>query len=103
MTATEARWAHWGAQRLPQPRWAARGYRKCIRFARARFFFVWRWTLRMALLGLLLLSGTAIYWLWCDNVYGSNWTTIVGGAFLAIVAGTLGLWFFASLLFDDTL
>jgi hypothetical protein len=78
-----------------------RGCRRCVRFVRSRFFSAWRWTLRLSLLGLMLLSGTALYWLWYDNIYGNDWTAIVGGAFLTVMAGTLGPWFFAAWIFDD--
>jgi hypothetical protein len=93
----------WPTEQLPQSTWTARGYRKCIRFARSRFFSVWRWTVRFVLLSLLVLSGIAIYFLWYDNIYGVDWTTVVGSVFLAIMSGTLGPWFFTAWLFRDTL
>lgn len=49
-----------------------------------------------------MLSGTAIYFLWYDNAYGADWTTVAGGVFLAIMSGMLGPWFFTSWLFNDT-
>ena len=82
---------------------AKRCYNQCVRVARAHFFHVWRWTLRLSLLGLMMLSGTALYWLWFDNVYGSDWTAIVGGAFLSIVTGLVALWSLATWCFDDLL
>lgn len=80
-----------------------RRLRQCVRFARAHFFQVWRWTLRLSLLGLMVLSGIALYWLWFDNIYGSDWTAIVGGAFLSLVTGLVALWSLATWCFDDLL
>jgi|SRR5690348_10790713 hypothetical protein len=80
-----------------------RRLRQGMRFARAHFFQVWRWTLRLSLLGLMMLSGTALYWLWFDNIYGSDWTAIVGGAFLSVVTGLVALWSLATWCFDDLL
>lgn len=82
---------------------AKRRFRRGVRFARSHFFRMWRWTLRLSLLGLMVLSGTALYWLWFDNVYGSDWTAIVGGAFLSVVAGLVALWSLAAWCFDDLL
>ncbi|HEY6979988.1 hypothetical protein [Reyranella sp.] len=82
---------------------AKRGFRWCARFARAHFLRAWRWTLRLALLGLMALSGTALYYLWIDNIYGSDWTAVVGGAFLSIVTGLMALWSVATWCFDDLL
>src|SRR5690348_6116777 len=80
-----------------------RQFNQCVRFARAHFLQVWRWTLRLSLLALMVLSGTALYWLWFDNVYGSDWTAIVGGAFLSVVAALVALWSLATWCFDDLL
>ena len=80
-----------------------RRLRQGVRFARSHFLRVWRWTLRLSLLGLMVLSGTALYWLWFDNIYGSDWTAIVGGAFLSVVTGLVALWSLATWCFDDLL
>jgi hypothetical protein len=80
---------------------AEQRFRRYVRFARSRFFFMWGWTLRVSLLGVMALSGTALYWLWFDNVYGNDWTAVVGGAFLSVVAVLVGLWTFAAWHFDD--
>ncbi len=80
-----------------------RQLRLCVGFASSHFFRVWRWTLRLSLLGLMVLSGTALYWLWFDNIYGSDWTAIVGGAFLSVVTGLVALWSLATWCFDDLL
>lgn len=53
---------------------------------------VWTWVVRLVLPVVLYLAGQVLYWIWIDNVYAHNWTSIVGGVWIAFTMAMIALW-----------
>ena len=53
---------------------------------------IWRWIVRLVLPVLILLAGQVLYWIWFDNIYTSNWASVVGGCWIAFTMAIILVW-----------